>query len=159
MPCRPSSSVSHWPLSCRRPSRWRMDTPPYSGKQRTRTSFSWCGFVTLATSYFRTTYRSTIIGAAAFHFRVRNGNGWDHCAEVTRRLPLNPRAVLRGLPGIAYPASIELSREPVQFPDICIQDSNNINRVFQSFRLFLIIHPRALEGEEIKPDELLVSLG
>ncbi|MDB6175308.1 MAG: hypothetical protein JWL59_4619, partial [Chthoniobacteraceae bacterium] len=27
--------------------------------------------VKLATSYFRTTYRSTIIGAAAFHFRVR----------------------------------------------------------------------------------------
>ena len=40
--------------------------------------------VNLATSYFRTTYRSTIIGAAAFHFRVRNGNGWFHCARVTR---------------------------------------------------------------------------
>ena len=38
----------------------------------------------LATSYFRATYRSTIIGAAAFHFRVRNGNGWFHCARVTR---------------------------------------------------------------------------
>ena len=38
----------------------------------------------LATSYFRATYRSTIIGAAAFHFRVRNGNGWFHCAMVTR---------------------------------------------------------------------------
>ena len=42
--------------------------------------------VTLATSYFRTTYRGTIIGAAAFHFRVRNGNGWCHCAGITRRL-------------------------------------------------------------------------
>ena len=42
--------------------------------------------VTLAMSYFRTTYRSTIIGAAAFHFRVRNGNGWDHRAGITRRL-------------------------------------------------------------------------
>jgi hypothetical protein len=42
--------------------------------------------VTLATSYFRATYRSTIIGAAAFHFRVRNGNGWDHRARITRRL-------------------------------------------------------------------------
>ena len=42
--------------------------------------------VTLATSYFRATYRSTIIGAAAFHFRVRNGNGWGHCARITRRL-------------------------------------------------------------------------
>ena len=35
-------------------------------------------------SYFRATYRRTIIGAAAFHFRVRNGNGWGHCARVTR---------------------------------------------------------------------------
>ena len=48
--------------------------------------------VNLATSYFRTTYRSTIIGAAAFHFRVRNGNGWGHCARITRRLAnLKPR--------------------------------------------------------------------
>ena len=38
----------------------------------------------LATSYSRTAYRRTTIGAAAFHFRVRNGNGWDHCATVTR---------------------------------------------------------------------------
>ena len=39
----------------------------------------------LATSYFRTSLRRTIIGAAAFHFRVRNGNGWGHCARITRR--------------------------------------------------------------------------
>src|SRR5437667_4062453 len=38
----------------------------------------------LATSYSRTAYRRTTIGAAAFHFRVRNGNGWCHCATVTR---------------------------------------------------------------------------
>src|SRR3954447_19795416 len=38
----------------------------------------------LATSYFRTPLRRTIIGAAAFHFRVRNGNGWGHCAMITR---------------------------------------------------------------------------
>ena len=42
--------------------------------------------VTLATSYFRTTYRRTIIGAAAFNFRVRNGYGWCRCAEITRNL-------------------------------------------------------------------------
>ena len=47
--------------------------------------------VTLATSYFRTTYRRTIIGATAFHFRVRNGNGWCHCAGITRRLSPRPR--------------------------------------------------------------------
>src|SRR5438309_8109592 len=38
----------------------------------------------LATSYSRTAYRRTTIGAAAFHCRVRNGNGWGHCATVTR---------------------------------------------------------------------------
>src|SRR6187455_1711803 len=38
----------------------------------------------LATSYSRTACRRTTIGAAAFHFRVRNGNGWCHYANVTR---------------------------------------------------------------------------
>src|SRR4051812_49474396 len=42
------------------------------------------GAFVLATSYSRTTYRRTTIGAAAFHFRVRNGNGWCHCAIITR---------------------------------------------------------------------------
>ena len=55
-------------------------------KQRARWIFRFSGLVTLATSYFHTPYRCTIIGAAAFHFRVRNGNGWDHCAMVTRSL-------------------------------------------------------------------------
>ena len=52
-------------------------TPPLVSKRRGEL---------LATSYFRTTYRSTIIGAAAFNFRVRNGNGWCHCARITRSL-------------------------------------------------------------------------
>src|SRR5438874_8419392 len=43
-----------------------------------------CGV--LATSYSRTAYRRTTIGAAAFHCRVRNGNGWGHCVIVTRNL-------------------------------------------------------------------------
>src|SRR5437588_1252107 len=42
------------------------------------------GLLVLATSYSRTAYRRTTIGAAAFHCRVRNGNGWGHCAIVTR---------------------------------------------------------------------------
>src|SRR4051794_41761472 len=42
------------------------------------------GFFVLATSYSRTTFRRTTIGAAAFHCRVRNGNGWFHCAMITR---------------------------------------------------------------------------
>ena len=42
------------------------------------------GVFVLATSYSRTAFRRTTIGAAAFHFRVRNGNGWCHHANVTR---------------------------------------------------------------------------
>ncbi len=42
------------------------------------------GVFILATSYSRTTFRRTTIGAAAFHCRVRNGNGWCHCAMITR---------------------------------------------------------------------------
>ena len=42
------------------------------------------GVLVLATSYSRTAFRRTTIGAAAFHFRVRNGNGWCHYANVTR---------------------------------------------------------------------------
>ena len=38
----------------------------------------------LATTYSHKTYRLTTIGAAAFHFRVRNGTGWFHRALVTR---------------------------------------------------------------------------
>src|SRR3989442_3802327 len=34
---------------------------------------------------YTTLFRSTI-GAAAFHFRVRNGNGWGHCASIARNL-------------------------------------------------------------------------
>src|SRR5438094_1541655 len=42
------------------------------------------GRFVLATSYSRAACRRTTIGAAAFHCRVRNGNGWCHCATVTR---------------------------------------------------------------------------
>ena len=54
-------------------------------KQDAPRLFRGAGRFNLATSYFRGAYRPTIIGATAFHFRVRNGNGWDHCAMVTRR--------------------------------------------------------------------------
>ena len=51
------------------------------------------GHLVLATSYSRTAYRRTTIGAAAFHFRVRNGNGWGHCARVTRAQHLLRKAL------------------------------------------------------------------
>ena len=38
----------------------------------------------LAAIYFRGTYRPTIIDAPMFHFRVRDGTGWDHWAMTTR---------------------------------------------------------------------------
>src|SRR6266699_487909 len=49
-----------------------------------RYSRSNSGRLILATSYSRTAYRRTTIGAAAFHCRVRNGNGRGHCAIITR---------------------------------------------------------------------------
>ena len=55
-------------------------------KLKTPLRFNPAGFLVLATSYSRTTYRRTTIGAAAFHCRVRDGNGWGHCASVTRNL-------------------------------------------------------------------------
>lgn len=54
----------------------------------------------LATTYSHRTYRPTTIGAAAFHFRVRNGTGWFHCALVTRiqlcpSFPCFPRVLVK----------------------------------------------------------------
>src|SRR5947208_16592884 len=53
-------------------------------KCKNPTEINPAGFLVLATSYSRTAYRRTTIGAAAFHCRVRNGNGWCHRAIVTR---------------------------------------------------------------------------
>ena len=60
------------------------------------------GFNNLATTYSRRTLRPTTIGAVVFHGRVRDGNGWDHHAKVTRsRLGMNQtgRDDLRGEAG------------------------------------------------------------
>ena len=52
---------------------------------RPRESRDWRGLMGKipAATYSCGTYRPTTIGAAAFHFRVRNGTGWDHCALAT----------------------------------------------------------------------------
>ena len=42
---------------------------------------------TLAAFYSRGTCRPTTIDVLMFHFRVRNGTGWDHQAMTTRLLP------------------------------------------------------------------------
>ena len=39
-------------------------------------------------------YRHTTIGATMFHFRVRNGTGWFHCAMATRILISTPPNVI-----------------------------------------------------------------
>ena len=57
---------------------------PSMGKESKMPDEKLTGHFVLATSYSRTAYRRTTIGAAAFHFRVRNGNGWCHYAIVTR---------------------------------------------------------------------------
>ena len=44
------------------------------------------GRLTLATTYSRVPYRRTTIGDVAFHFRVRDGTGWDHDSKATRPL-------------------------------------------------------------------------
>ena len=36
-----------------------------------------------AATYSHGACRPTTIGAAVFHFRVRNGTGWGHCALAT----------------------------------------------------------------------------
>src|ERR1700730_5065251 len=56
----------------------------FARKQNARWELTPTVHCVLATSYSRTAYRRTTIGAAAFHCRVRNGNGWGHCAIVTR---------------------------------------------------------------------------
>ena len=46
----------------------------------------------------------SIVGAGAFHYRVRNGNGWDHSALATRtnRSPREPCIADRVVEQICY---------------------------------------------------------
>ena len=60
--------------------------------------------VNLATTYSRGTCRPTTIGAAAFHFRVRDGNGWFHRAMVTRGRPGNAPSLMDGKSGLSMGA-------------------------------------------------------
>ena len=75
----------------------------------------------LATSYFRIAFRHTIIGATAFHFRVRNGNGWYHCAMVTR---------LRLIMRVRHMNRVSGDTQGV-FSDNCIQ---GMDKFFMSLR-------------------------
>ena len=50
-------------------------------------AFGWAGVwnKNLAVTYFHMGKPHTIIGAKAFHFRVRNGIGWFHFAMAARQ--------------------------------------------------------------------------
>ena len=52
-----------------------------------RNHFGFGASFTLAAIYSRGTCRPTTIDVLMFHFRVRNGTGWDHQAMTTRLLP------------------------------------------------------------------------
>ena len=69
-----------WSAMVRNGPQWRAS--PW--KQSARHRVSAVPGLYLATTYSHRTYRPTTIGAAAFHFRVRNGTGWFHRAVVTR---------------------------------------------------------------------------
>lgn len=45
----------------------------------------------LATTYFPTSSRGSIIGVRGLNFRVRNGNGCNTSTMVTKQLKLNKR--------------------------------------------------------------------
>ena len=51
---------------------------------KARRTFVLRALCTLAAIYSRGTYRPTTIDVLMFHFRVRNGTGWDHQAMTTR---------------------------------------------------------------------------
>ena len=54
----------------------------------------------LAATYSHRTCRPNTIGAAAFHFRVRNGTGWFHRALVTRGQCWESFGGCRRIPGL-----------------------------------------------------------
>ena len=66
----------------------RLPPAPFSARvgvqNRNPAEIKHSGVLVLATSYSRTAYRRTTIGAAAFHCRVRNGNGWGKEAACFR---------------------------------------------------------------------------
>ena len=103
---------------CQRgPGVWRVVAPKAGGVKQDTPRLFWGaeGCCILATSYFRGAYRPTIIGATVFHFRVRNGNGWDHRAMITRW-----GAARFAGPGTDDPGGCW----DLGFPDSCAQGEN-----------------------------------
>ena len=87
------------------------------GKKESPASSSDAGLMTMATPYSRTASRGTTIGAAAFHGRVRDGDGWVHRAlgHQARGPRPAPRAGAKGR-GTRRPGG---SGGTKAFPDSC----------------------------------------
>ena len=62
-----------------------MYSPFTPGVQKKAETFASAFEKVLAATYSRGSYTTTTIGNAAFHGRVRNGNGWSHCFMTTRK--------------------------------------------------------------------------
>ena len=54
----------------------------------------------------------SIVGAAAFHFRVRDGNGWSHRATITSSTKIVPRGCATNVPRRPHQQGVRLTSEP-----------------------------------------------
>ena len=66
------------------PAAWTIFASLGSQTTKPRNHFGFGASFTLAAIYSRGTCRPTTIDVLMFHFRVRNGTGWDHQAMTTR---------------------------------------------------------------------------
>ena len=66
------------------PAAWTIFASRGSQTMKPRNLFGFGASFTLAAIYSRGTCRPTTIDVLMFHFRVRNGTGWDHQAMTTR---------------------------------------------------------------------------
>ena len=77
-----------WSKSCWRRSKSSLRSVEICGRcpqtMKPRNLFGFGASFTLAAIYSRGTCRPTTIDVLMFHFRVRNGTGWDHQAMTTR---------------------------------------------------------------------------
>ena len=71
-----------WPVEILSSFGRNLQASPADGKARR--TFVLRALFTLAAIYSRGTCRPTTIDVLMFHFRVRNGTGWDHQAMTTR---------------------------------------------------------------------------
>lgn len=110
------------------------------GHKRARHLLSKMPGLDLATTYSHRTCRPTTIGAAAFHFRVRNGTGWFRHAMVTRRG--------------ASPSQSECSIKHFRAPKPHHDPSNlprSVSPNYHSQLIFLSTHRRFLANQNSKP--------